>query len=234
MLLPLQLPASAAPPAAMVDRLRRSSRRLVMAGRICEPRELACEVTLPRRLLSARRRPLAPRSSVRLRPPPPPPPPVPPAPRRWSRESRSRSVACDWIEYCEWCESSEWRRDCEPTEMRRTALRLMSESSELRRRPKAPAAPTTAPRRVTNLGMAAAHADDTSCVPENPSVPPVRRRERKIAVQCEADLRSGAVEVDVESDRIVVRAVDADGHATHVAQIAALGEGLTTTRSVPS
>ena len=114
--------------------------------------ELACDVMEPRR-----RRMLIflPRRIVLLRPPW----------RMCSRVSRSRSIgACDWIEYCDWWESNEWRRDPDgvTTEILRTALTDVSESSELRRRPKAPAAPTMAPRRVTNLGMAAAHAELTS------------------------------------------------------------------------
>ena len=127
------------------------SASFVIAGRICDPLELVCEVILPLRLIAN----LRPLSMVLFRPPW----------RIWRRVSRSRSIpACEWIEYCDWCESKEWRRDWPDSamEIRRTALMLVSESSELRLNPKAPAAPTMAPRRVTNLGMAAAHAELTS------------------------------------------------------------------------
>ena len=129
--------------------LRRAN--FVMAGRICDPLELVCEVILPLRLIAN----LRPLSIVLFRPPW----------RMWRRVNRSRSIpACEWIEYCDWWESKEWRRDWADSaiEMRRTALTLVSESSELRLSPKAPAAPTIAPRRVTNFGIAAAHAELTS------------------------------------------------------------------------
>ena len=153
------------------------SLRFVMAGKICDPLELAIEAMLPRRVLRAsfviagkicdplelawevmlplRRSAifLPPRRMFRFRPPW----------RKCSLVSRSRSVVCwEWTEY--W-ESNEWRRDwlaLDSTEIRRTALMLISESRLLRRKPKAPAAPTIAPRRVTNFGIAAAHAELTS------------------------------------------------------------------------